>query len=334
MATYNELAKEYATNKRTEYENSLGYLTNDLQASNQATIDSINSQYNNLINSINNQKTDVISAYEDSARQAYINKMLAGRQLDTTLSQLGINTQGIGVQERLNNELAYGQNLATALRTREEGLGDIAERVTTAEGDRTTALNQQAATYAEALAEANRYKQSLVDNYYNREYSNFLEDLRYQDQLKQQAWENAMAEKQFQQSQYEFNASLNAKKGVDNFTWAVGTDPIYNNDGTVTWVNPSGETRTVGKHVNPYTINTNPDVANGFFEKTPYQPDNIGGHKLSKSPYTWTVDHNPQNVWTPDKGKTYYVWYGKENRYQQVEVKVGKGGTYTVTEKK
>lgn len=64
---------------------------------------------------------------------------------------------------------------------------------------------------------------------------------------------------------------------------------------------------------NPYTGATNPDIQHGTFSNG-YQPDNVGGQKLSKSGITDTINGVTQNVWkTPDG--TLWIWDGTQNKY-------------------
>jgi hypothetical protein len=88
-----------------------------------------------------------------------------------------------------------------------------------------------------------------------------------------------------------------------------------------------GKQYTFEAGINPYTGTKNTDAKNGTFSNG-YQPDNIGGKKLSKTGYTATVNGVTQNVWKTerkiDSGRSvetkYYVWDGTKNAYEEVEV--------------
>ena len=88
--------------------------------------------------------------------------------------------------------------------------------------------------------------------------------------------------------------------------------------GTATYVdNNTGKKTTMDMHVNPYRGGQpHKDIRYGFFENTPYQPDNISGDKLKKSGDTFTYYGNTQNVWTVN-GK-YYIWDTTINDYREV----------------
>lgn len=219
MANYNDLATTYANQRRAEYENSLGYLTTDALNANNLAISGINSQYDTILNRINSQRLDVTDTYNDAAKQAYINKMLSGRTINNQLQELGIATQGMGVQAQIANENAYGQNLFSARKTRDIGMRNIDNQVNESEGNRATALANQEASYANVLADINKQKQQMADAYYNQQYANYIADLKYQDELRQREWERQMEEKKYQLDLAQYQASLaRASYGGGNYS--------------------------------------------------------------------------------------------------------------------
>lgn len=216
MATYNELATNYANQKKQEYEQSLGYLTEGLNK--QQTLDqtALQQRYDNLLNQINQQITPVTEQYNKNAQAAYINKMLSGQALDTQLSQLGVDTQGFGVAQRLANETAYGQNLANLQTSRDESLRDIRNQATNAMGELTAEQTALDSKYAGLLNDMNKYIKEQALAYGENEYAKYLENLKYQDQLKQLAWEQAFKEKQLAEQIRQFNAELSFKRSQNN----------------------------------------------------------------------------------------------------------------------
>lgn len=208
MATYNELATNYANQKKQEYEQSLGYLTEGLNK--QQTLDqtALQQRYDNLLNQINQQITPVTEQYNKNAQAAYINKMLSAQALNTQLSQLGVDTQGFGVAQRLANETAYGQNLANLQASRDESLRDIRNQATNAMGELTAEQTALDSKYAGLLNDMNKYIKEQALAYGENEYAKYLENLKYQDQLKQIAWEQAFKEKQLAEQIRQFNAEL------------------------------------------------------------------------------------------------------------------------------
>ena len=212
MATYNELATNYANQKKQEYEQSLGYLTEGLNKQQALDKTALQQRYDNLINQINQQITPVTEQYNKNAQAAYINKMLSNQALNTQLSQLGVDTQGFGVAQRLANETAYGQNLADLQASRDNSLRDIRNQATNAMGELTAEQTALDSKYAGLLNDMNKYIQEKTLAYGENEYAKYLESLKYQDQLKQLAWEQAFKEKQLAEQIRQFNAELAFKQ--------------------------------------------------------------------------------------------------------------------------
>lgn len=212
MATYNELATNYANQKKQEYEQSLGYLTEGLNKQQALDKTALQQRYDTLINQINQQITPVTEQYNKNAQAAYINKMLSNQALNTQLSQLGVDTQGFGVAQRLANETAYGQNLANLQSTRDNSLRDIRNQATNAMGELTAEQTALDSKYAGLLNDMNKYIKEQTLAYGENEYAKYLESLKYQDQLKQLAWEQAFKEKQLAEQIRQFNAELAFKR--------------------------------------------------------------------------------------------------------------------------
>lgn len=78
-----------------------------------------------------------------------------------------------------------------------------------------------------------------------------------------------------------------------------------------------GKERTYAPGVNPYTGTKNGDTKYGTFSNG-YQPNNVGGKKLSKSGITDVVNGVTQNVWKTSDGKL-WIWDGTKNRYLEYD---------------
>lgn len=307
MATYNDLATAYANQKKAEYEKSLSYLTTDAQNANNAAIQAINTQYDNLVNQINNQKTDVYNAYDENSQQAYVNKLLAGRQLNNTLSQLGIQTTGAGVQAYNDNEIAYGKNLGLLQKTRDEGLRNIANQVTESEGKRQAALQQQNADYLNTLASINQKKQSMIDDYYNREYANYLADLQYQDSLAMQQYK----------TYYGGSGGSGSQYASGTVPYGELADAYGDGKGNMIYTDTSGNVYKMKQGYNPYTGTKANGVNKGTFSNG-YQPNTYNGIALKVSGKTGTVNGQTQNIWALADGSGYVFWDGKNNTYRKL----------------
>lgn len=243
MATYNELANTYATNAKNEYLNSLSYLTDDLAAQNKLNQEALTQKYNNLFDQINRQQDVVNQQYTQDAKSAYLNKLLAGRALDESLSQLGLSTGGFGVNQRLANETAYGQNLAALQQTRSEGLRDIANQLTDAMGEYNVANTQLNSDYLTQLLAAKTKQQAMGDERYQLAYNQFLADLKYQDELKQYQEQFEYQKEQDEIANNQKWAQINGSKSGGNsnklgtyattrYNQLVKTYPDYMTDST------------------------------------------------------------------------------------------------------
>jgi murein DD-endopeptidase MepM/ murein hydrolase activator NlpD len=78
-----------------------------------------------------------------------------------------------------------------------------------------------------------------------------------------------------------------------------------------------GKERTYAPGVNPYTGTKNSDIKYGTFNNG-YQPNNVGGKKLSKTGITDVVNGVTQNVWATSDGKK-WIWDGTKNRYLEYD---------------
>lgn len=79
-----------------------------------------------------------------------------------------------------------------------------------------------------------------------------------------------------------------------------------------------GKKYTLDKGVNPYTGTTNPDAENGTFSNG-YQPNNIGGDKLSKKEGEKVYFNGGyQSIWLTPDGTEWY-WDGSQNCYLKLE---------------
>lgn len=114
-----------AEQARKNYENSLGYLITDLQTAQKADQDLLKSQYDELLTTINTNEQTLRNNYEQSAREAYVNKMMTERGLGEKLNQLGIDTQGTGINEYYNVGVDYGKNYAALQSALNAGLLDL-----------------------------------------------------------------------------------------------------------------------------------------------------------------------------------------------------------------
>lgn len=199
QSDYVTASQNYAKNAQDAYEQSLSYLLTGLDEAKKADQNAANIRYENLITKIKQQLPGIQQQFERNAKAAYINKQQSLQQINADLSRLGVNTQGFGVTQRLLNENAYGQAYGQILTEYNDNLRDVANQEVNALGDLNADLADLDATYAKDKLDTQKYIGEQGRDVYNTEYKNYYNDLQYQDDLKQQAWENAMAEKKLEE---------------------------------------------------------------------------------------------------------------------------------------
>lgn len=132
--------------------------------------------------------------------------------------------------------------------------------------------------------------------------------------------EYKLKQQQLAEEQRQFNASLAASKAKSSSGGSSGSVSIGG----------SGK----GIVTDYYQGSINPDTKYGTFNTTDkngvkYQPNNVGGKKLSKAGITIENNGVTQNVWQTSDGK-YYYWEGRQNKYISIPsstvkaLKVGK----------
>lgn len=192
---YINASQNYANDAKNKYEQSLSYLLTGLDEAKAADQEAANIRYNNLITKIRQQLPGIQEQFEKNAKAAYVNKQQNLQQIDADLSRLGVNTQGFGVTQRLLNESIYGQTYGQILSDYNNNLRDVANQETNALGDLNANLADLDAAYAKDKLETQKYIGEQGLNVYNTAYKNYYNDLQYQDELKQQQFENEMAER-------------------------------------------------------------------------------------------------------------------------------------------
>ena len=183
---------------------------------------------------------------------------------------------------------------------------------------------------------------------YNRDYNQYWQETNFgygqdRDAEADRQWQAQFDEAKrqydqsqaFQREQYEYQKAQAAKasssgsgsgsggsggsgsggSGLD--TSGILTYAGLDDSGRAVYYDENGKARTYEQGINPYTGTKNPDAKNGTFGNG-YQPDNIGGKKLSNSGMTTNVTGKNQTVWEAN-GK-YWIWYGKENKYIEVDI--------------
>lgn len=208
---YDEINKK-ATAEADAFRNSLQYLIDEQNKQNQLSKKLAETNYQNTLNQINQSRVPIEQQYQENARQAYANKMLAGRQMSEDLTRLGLDTTGFGMTQRTSIENQYSSNLNSLATDRNAGLRELDLKALDLKGDYDKAMLQADIDYSKRMADLNKYINQQVEAKYQDSYDRFYADYKYQQQLKQQAIEN-------QQNWYN---TYNSRSGSTNFNSPAG----------------------------------------------------------------------------------------------------------------
>lgn len=214
---YITASQNYAKDKQDAYEQSLAYLLNGLDEAKLADQNAANVRYQNLLTQIRQQIPGIQEQFQRNAKAAYINKMQNLQQIDADLNRLGVNTQGFGVTQRLLNETAYGNTYGQLAIDYNTAMRDIANQETNALGDLNAQLADLDAAYAKDRLDTQKYIGEQGLNIYNQQYKNYYNDLQYQDDLKQQQWENDLAQQKQALAEQEYRDQLIQQQWENEF---------------------------------------------------------------------------------------------------------------------
>lgn len=215
---YDEINKK-ATADADAFRNSLQYLIDEQTKQNQLTKQLAETNYQNTLNQINQSKLPIEQQYQENARQAYANKMLAGRQMGEELTRLGLDTTGFGMTQRTSVENQYSSNLNSLATDRDAGLRELDLKALDLKGNYDEAMLQADIDYSQRMSDLNKYINEQVEAKYQDAYDRFYNDYKYQQQLKQQAIENQMNW-----------ASINASSSSGSGGYTFGGESESSND--------------------------------------------------------------------------------------------------------
>ena len=211
-----------------------------------------------------------------------------------------------------------------------QGLNDIVPQLYESAYSRYNQEGQDMLNRASLLGEAdNAEYQKLLQDYsiaadelntaasLERAYaSDALAREQFEYQKAQDEIANQLAREQFALSQRNRRGDTADTEGVDSILYNY---KYKDEDGKTYFTNPAGKEEAIETGVNPYTRTKNPDIKYGTFNNG-YQPDNVGGKKLTPSGYTDVVNGRTQNVWFDSDGLG-WTWDGTKNAYQAFYVK-------------
>lgn len=183
------------------YEESLSYLLDGLDEIKSADQNTADVRYQNLLTTIRQQLPEIQQEFETGAKAAYINKQKTEQELNADLSRLGVNTQGFGVTQRNQNEVAYGQNYNQLVMDKNKAVRGLANQEVNALGKLNEDLSTIDSDYAKNKLDTTKYIKESGREEFNKTYDRIYSDLQYEDTLDQRMIDNARADKQLKNSE-------------------------------------------------------------------------------------------------------------------------------------
>lgn len=161
---------------------------------------------------------------------------------------------------------------------------------------------------------------SVANNQYNQEYGAWLDSEKAKQTAIQMSNDIAakknseqLAQKQYDLARDEYDLKVAAGNAFQRYKYAGEDSKNVDNNRFYR----DGKEYSVKKGVSPYTGTTNKDVKYGTF-RNGYQPNNIGGKKLTDTGIRDFMHGIEQTVWqTPNGDK--YIWDGTKNAYQEYQ---------------
>lgn len=267
----------------------------DYQSEYQADMDSVMSL-------IKGRKPFQYDVNGDALYQQYKDRYIHNgqRAMQDTMGQAAALTGGYGSSYAQNvGQQAYNEYMM--------GLNDVIPelyQLALDKYDRETArLQDQYAMYADLDERAYSRHQDKQAAYYNQ-LDRLTENVRHEAE---RDWDQYATGYDTAYDQYLMNSEA-ANAPLNKYQFA-GIDE----NGNYRYYR-DGKEYSFAQGINPHTGTVNADVKNGTFGQTGYQPDNIGGQKLTKTGETAIVNGHEQNVWKLPDG-TQWVWDDTKNQY-------------------
>lgn len=241
--TTQQLAEEYAQSQIANATNDTNTMLAQYEKIAEQYKQGLENNKQQTLKQINAQRDTVMDNYESNARQAYINKMLAGKDVAQELSQAGLNTSGLVGSAYANVENAYGNNLATLQTNRDNSIRDIDNQVTNAELEYSAQENQLLAEIENAKLELQKYGNELAYQRYQNALANYLNfaNLDYSKERDKIADEQWQKEYDFALRQYEDAlkknsiASASSSSGSSKSTSRSSSSSSSSSSGASNW---------------------------------------------------------------------------------------------------
>ena len=174
-----ELAEAYAKQQTANTGNDTQALLAQYEKIAEQQKQALQHQHQLTTNQINAQREEVAEAYNNNARQAYINSMLGKKSVEQELSQAGLNTSGLVGSAYANVENAYGNNLATLQASRDKSINDINKQLNNAQIEYARQESQLLADIENAKLELQKYGNELAYKKYQDAIANYMSFANY-----------------------------------------------------------------------------------------------------------------------------------------------------------
>ena len=177
--TTQQLATEYANAQTANNANETAQLLAQYEKIAEQQRNALQQSKDLAAQQINAQKEDVLSAYNDNARQAYINKMLGQKSVEQQLSQARLNTSGLLGSAYANVENSYGNNLATLQKSRDYSINDINKQLNESNMQYAIQESKLLSDIENARLELQKYGNELAYKKYQDAISNYMNFANY-----------------------------------------------------------------------------------------------------------------------------------------------------------
>ena len=177
--TTQQLAEDYANKATSNVGNDSQALLAQYEKIAENRKNALANQQQIATNQINAQKDDVMQAYNDNARQAYINSMLAKKSMEQQLSQAGLDKTGTVGSAYANIENAYGNNLASLQANRDKSIQNINQELNNTQLQYMAKENELLADIENAKLELQKYGNQLAYQKYQDALSNYMNFANY-----------------------------------------------------------------------------------------------------------------------------------------------------------
>ena len=226
--TTQQLAQEYATQQTANTGSDTQALLSQYEKIAEQQKQALQQQQQLTNNQINYQKDTIMQAYNDNARQAYINSMLGKKSVEQQLSQAGLNTSGLLASAYADVENAYGNNLATLQANRDNSVNEINKQLNDAQLQYAIKENELLADIENSKLELQKYGNELAYqkyqdalnnymNFANYDYTKSIDDRNYNYQLDR----DKVSDNQWQQ-EFDHNKLIDDR----NYNYQLGRDKI------------------------------------------------------------------------------------------------------------